>query len=108
MRKHHTLATAIISAIPLIAGFSACSNIEHSEEVTSRVTAAQLEGRRAARMLIHYNWKDSAQLRQKYREITTLRDSIASGHTAEFDSTFMSTLRIVEPTLAFSIEHGRL
>lgn len=101
------LAAAIIS-MPLFTSCSACSSIEHSEEVTSEVTAAQMEGRRAAKELIHFQWKDSTQLRQRYREIQQMRDSIAPGHTAEFDSTFFSTLRIVEPTLAFSIQHGRL
>lgn len=99
---------AAILTIPLFSGCSACSSIEHSEGVTAEVTAAQIEGRRAARELIHYHWTDSAQLREKYREIRQLRDSVASGKTAEFDSTFMSTLRIVEPTLAFAIQHGRL
>lgn len=101
-------AVAAILSIPLFADCSACSSIEHSEEVASEVTAAQIEGRRAARELIHYHWKDTAQLRQKYIEIKQLRDSVAPGKTAEFDSTFMSTLRIVEPTLAFAIQHGRL
>lgn len=109
MRKVTALAAmAAILSIPLFADCSACSSIEHSEEVTSEVTAAQIEGRRAARELIHFNWKDSAQLREKYRLIRQYRDSVASGKTAEFDSSFMSTLRIVEPTLAFAIQHGRL
>ena len=101
-------ALAAIISILLFADCSGCTSIEHSEEVTAEVTAAQIEGRRAARELIHYQWKDSAQLRQKYREIQHLRDSVAPGKTAEFDSTFMSTLRIVEPTLAFAIQRGRL
>ncbi len=99
---------AAILYIPLFSSCSACSSIENSEEVTSEITAAQMEGRRAAKELVHYNWKDSAELRQKYREIKQRRDSIVPRHTAEFDSTFISTIRIVKPTLATSIQRGRL
>ena len=100
-------AIAALISIPLFTSCSACSSIEHSEEVTAEVTAAQIEGRRAAKQILNYHWTDSAQLRQKYQEIRQLRDSVAPGHTAEFDSTFFSTLRVVSPTLAFSIQHGR-
>lgn len=96
-------AIAALISIPLFTSCSACSSIEHSEEVA----AAQIEGRRAAKQILNYHWTDSAQLKQKYQEIQLLRDSIAPGHTAEFDSTFFSTLRVVNPTLAFSIQHGR-
>lgn len=100
-------AVAALISIHLFTSCSSCSSIEHSEEVTAEVTAAQIEGRRAARQILHYHWTDSAQLKQKYQEIRHYRDSIAPGHTAEFDSTFFSTLRIVNPVLAFSIQHGR-
>lgn len=96
-------AIAALISIPLFTSCSACSSIENSEEVT----AAHIEGRRAAKQILKYHWTDSAQLKQKYQEIQLLRDSIAPSHTAEFDSTFFSTLRVVNPTLAFSIQHGR-
>ncbi len=85
----------------------ACARTERTEAITAEITAAQMEGRNAARDIIAGNWKDTTGIskaivrakapRQKY-------DSI--GHkeaSANFDSTFNNTIRTVRPELAKKI-----
>lgn len=101
-------ALSVLISVPLFSSCSSCSSIEHSEEVTADITAAQIEGRRAARKLIHLQWKDSTELKDEYHRIKLYRDSIFPDHKAEFDSTFISTIRIVKPSIATSITKGEL
>ena len=104
MMKYLIIAAASIS---LITGCLGCSGIEHSE-ATDEVTEARLDGRRAARKLIHQQWSDSSELRKNYREIIVMRDSITPELREVFDSTFISTRRAVEPNLASAIDRGWL
>ncbi len=101
-------ALPVLILTPFLSGCSGCSSIEHSEEVTADITAAQIEGRRAARKLIHLQWKDSTELKNEYKRIKLYRDSVFPDNKAEFDSTFISTIRIVKPSIATSITKGEL
>ena len=89
-------------------GFVACSETEHTEAVTAEITAAQIEGRTAARDIINKDWKDTLQLQTALLE-TKARQSryLIDGNPASaaaFDSAFISTIRIVDPSLARKIK----
>lgn len=86
----------------------ACSYTEKTEAVTAEITAAQMEGRRAAGLILGPEWKDTAKLQRALIE-TKARQSqyIIQGkpQCAEaFDSSFISTIRIVNPSLAKKIK----
>lgn len=108
MTRKFIFASSALIFIAMFSSCSSCSSMEHSEEVTAEITAAQIEGRRAARKIMHLQSKDSTELKRCYEGIKHFRDSIVPDHTAEFDSTFFSTLRIVNPVVAFSLQYGRL
>lgn len=84
--------------------FLSCSETERTEAITAEITAAQMEGRRAAGMILGPEWKDTLQL-QKALLDTKVRQSqyLINGkpECAEaFDSAFISTIRTVNPKLA--------
>ena len=86
----------------------ACSQTEKTEGITAEITAAQMEGRRAAGLILGPEWKDTAKLQKALIE-TKVRQSkyILDGKpecAAAFDSTFISTIRSVNPSLAKKIK----
>lgn len=87
--------------------FSACSQTEKTEAITADITAAQMEGRRAAGRILGIDWKDTLQLKKALID-TKVQQSryIINGHPEcgeAFDSTFLSTIRTVNPSLARKI-----
>lgn len=83
---------------------SACAQTERTEAITADITAAQMEGRNAARDIIIYNWNDTtgiskaiAKARQPRLKYDTVGNHPAS---AMFDTTFNKTIRTVRPELA--------
>lgn len=85
-------------------GIISCSQTEKTEAVTAEITAAQMEGRRAAGAILGPEWTDSSRLQKALIE-TKVRQSryIIEGkpECAEaFDSAFIKTIRTVNPSLA--------
>lgn len=81
-----------------------CSQTEKTEGITADITAAQMEGRRAAGCILGPEWKDSALLQKALIEAKVKQSKyLIAGHpecAAAFDSSFISTIRTVNPSLA--------
>lgn len=85
-----------------------CAQTEKTEEITAEITAAQMEGRRAAGVILGPEWKDTVKLRQalidaKVKQSKYLIDGKPEC-AAAFDSSFYSTIRTVNPDLAKKIK----
>lgn len=84
--------------------FVSCSQTEKTETVTAEITAAQMEGRRAAGNILGPQWKDTTKLQTalidaKIRQSQYLLEG--KNRCAEaYDSAFISTIRAVNPSLA--------
>ena len=82
---------------------SACTQTEHTEEITAEITAAQMEGRNAARRIISKNWKDTIELQKELLDIKARQSKYIIEKkekcAAAFDSSFFSTIRTVNPDL---------
>ena len=81
-----------------------CSQTEKTEAVTAEITAAQMEGRRAAGVILGPEWKDTIKLQRALMD-TKVKQSryLIDGKpecAAAFDSAFLSTIRTVNPALA--------
>ena len=102
--KASILMKSILLFIPALLMLTACAQTERTEAVTAEITAAQMEGRNAARDIIIYNWNDTTGIHKAIAHARKPRlkyDSI--GHktaSAMFDSTFNKTIRTVRPELA--------
>ena len=88
--------------------FLSCAQTEKTEAVTAEITAAQMEGRRAAGIILGPEWKDTLKLQKALIEAKVRQSKyIIEGkpQCAEaFDSTFISTIRTVNPDLAKKIK----
>lgn len=88
----------------LICGLFSCRGTEKTEAITAEITAAQMEGRRAAGLILGPEWKDTIQLQRALLEVKSRQSQyLIDGHPecgAAFDSTFISTIRSVNPALA--------
>lgn len=87
-----------------------CSKTEKTEAITAEITAAQMEGRRAAGLILGPQWTDTVKLQRALID-TKVKQSryIIAGkpECAEaFDSTFISTIRAVNPELAKKIRRS--
>lgn len=92
--------------------FYSCTQTEKTEAITAEITAAQMEGRRAAGLILAPNWQDSTLLQKALIE-TKVKQSqyLINGNpkAAEaFDSSFLSTIRSVNPDLARKITPQRV
>ena len=81
-----------------------CSQTEKTEAVTAEITEAQMEGRRAAGVILGPEWKDTIKLQRALMD-TKVKQSryLIDGKpecAAAFDSAFLSTIRTVNPALA--------
>lgn len=91
-------------AAGILAMSAACSRTEKTEAVTAEITAAQMEGRNAAKEYVTKQWKDTLELQSLLME-TRARQSkyVLKGDTAAaraFDDAFVSTLQTVRPDVA--------
>lgn len=93
--------------LPLLA-LCACKQTERTEAITAEITAAQMEGRNAARQIILRSWNDTtgiAYSMQRARSPRLKYDSIGNTEaSAAFDSAFNKTIRTVRPVLAKKIK----
>lgn len=88
---------------------SSCRQMEHSEQVTSEVVAAQVEARNYARPLVSHDWsRDTTGLGEHVLAAYQRSDRYrAEGHpeqAAAFDSTFVKTVKAVRPELVDKIK----
>lgn len=87
---------------------SSCVQTEKTEAITAEITAAQMEGRRAAGVILAPEWEDTVKLRQALIEAKVKQSKyLIDGKpecAAAFDSTFISTIRRVNPDLARKIK----
>ena len=88
--------------------FISCSQTERTEEITADIVAAQMEGRRAAGIILGPVWTDSAKLQNAIIEAKAKQSKyLLEGKTKSaeaFDSAFISTIRTVNPKLAKQIK----
>ena len=86
---------------------SGCAQTEYTENVTAEETAAQMMGRNDARYFVNRQWNDSAELHYRLALIRHQSDSLKKSRGMEFaaayDSTFISTIRSVNPDLASAV-----
>lgn len=84
-----------------------CRETEHTEGITAEITAAQMEGRRAAGVILGPEWKDTLKLQKALMEAKVKQSRYlieGKPQCAEaFDSAFISTIRSVNPSLAKKI-----
>lgn len=84
-----------------------CSQTEKTEEITAEITAAQMEGRRAAGLIVGPEWKDTLALQRALIDAKVKQSRyLIEGKpqcAAAFDSAFISTIRTVKPDLAKKI-----
>ncbi|MCH5239857.1 MAG: hypothetical protein J1F38_06510 [Muribaculaceae bacterium] len=95
--------TVLIAAFPTLL-LCSCAETEHTEAITAEITAAQMEARRTAGAILGPEWKDSLKLQKalidaKVKQSKYLIDGKPECAEA-FDSTFISTIRTVNPDLA--------
>lgn len=96
--------------ILLVIALVSCSGTEKTEAITAEITAAQLEGRKAAGYILGPEWKDTSQLQMalidaKVKQSKYLIDGKPEC-AAAFDSAFISTIRTVNPSLERKIRQG--
>ncbi len=107
--KSSVVINAILGlTLTVMSSCSGCADTEHTEGITAEITAAQMEGRSAARTFVNREWRDSTKLQQHLLEAKSRREKyIDEGKpecAAAYDSAFISTIRAVRPNLARSIE----
>lgn len=87
----------------IFAAFVSCAQTEKAEQVAT-MEEARMDGREAARLFINRRWNDTAELQNKLLEVRSRRqkyDSVGNRKAGDaFDSTFVSTLRTVNPRIA--------
>lgn len=94
----------IIIAAAAAVLLGACSGTEKTEEITSEIEAAQMQGRTDAREFVNREWKDSMELQKhlleaKARQSKYLLDKKPEAAEA-YDSAFVNTIRSVRPDIA--------
>lgn len=98
--KRHIIALAA----GILVMSAACSQTEKTEAVTAEITAAQMEGRNAAKEYVTKQWKDTIELQRLLLETRSRQSKyVIKGDTAAaraFDDAFVSTLKTVRPDIA--------
>ena len=97
----------ILSILLMSLVFLSCKQTEETEEVTAEITAAQMEGRKAAAAIITPQWDDTLQLQKALLEAKAKQSKYLIDHKPKsakaFDYGFISTVRAVNPELAEKI-----
>lgn len=90
-----------------VALLCSCAGTEKTEGITAEITAAQMEGRKAAGAILGREWKDTTRLQRALIETKAKQSQyLIDGKpecAAAFDSTFVSTIKTVNPELAKKI-----
>lgn len=104
MKKFSLRFTAVI-LLPV--AFISCRQTEHTEEITAEITAAQMEGRKAAASILTPQWQDSIQLMKVLLEVKSKQSKYLIENKPKsakaFDDGFISTVKAVNPDLAKKI-----
>lgn len=97
------LITFILVTMALVS----CSQTEKTEAITAEITAAQMEGRRTAGLILGPEWKDTTKLQRALLDAKSKQSEYLINGKPEcaeaFDSAFISTIRCVNPDLAKKI-----
>lgn len=93
-----------LSFLILVLCLVSCSQTEKTEAITAEITAAQMEGRREAGKILGPQWKDTLKLQTALMDAKVKQSKYIIDGKPEcaeaFDSTFISTIRTVNPSLA--------
>lgn len=102
---------AVVPMLALMILGSCGHNVEKSEESAADIEAAQIEGREAARKFLNRPWADTIELQSQLLEARALSSKYKMAGKQQsadaFDSTFVSTLRTVNPSVAQELENAR-
>lgn len=102
--KRGNLTLTFILFVSSFLILNSCKETEKTEAITAEITAAQMEGRRAAGIILGPEWQDSTKLQKALIEAKTIQSRyIIEGKpkcAEAFDSAFISTIRTVNPSLA--------
>lgn len=85
---------------------ASCARTERTEAVTAEITAAQMEGRNAARQFLQGDWSTGGKLYERLDSVKALRDSVTEcdpKRSEAFDTAFIRTVRTVRPELEHRI-----
>lgn len=108
----NTKKTAGSVLIVLAAVCGGCRGTEHTEAVTAEITAAQMEGRTAARDFIQQDWRDTSKVAARLDTIERRKEELrshAKDRCAEaYDSAFTKAVRAVNPPLGRAVDKFRL
>lgn len=100
-----TLGATMLSAC------SGCAETEKTEGVTAEITAAQMEGRNAARPFLSREWKDTTGLGAMMHVVNEKKAAYIADKKPEcaaaFDSTFYHTIRSIMPELVYMIRNEK-
>lgn len=97
MNKFCLLSAALI----LTLASAACGRTEKTEAVTADIEAAQMQGKEAARWLLHQEIADSAELSLRAEQARARKYELEKEgkkeEAAAFDSAFVKTVKAVDP-----------
>ena len=109
MKKGFRNLSWVAASLALLS--ASCAQTEKTEAVTAEITAAQMEGRRAAGKILGPEWNDTTKLKHALLDAKTIQSKYlidGKPQCAEaFDSAFISTIRTVKPELAKKIKPVR-
>lgn len=102
----YIMATALFTGA--FAVMQGCAQTEKTEAVTAEITAAQMEGRNAARLFLHAHIRNDQSLKTPLETADSLRRKYSEEGKKEcaeaFDSVMMRTVRYIRPDLAPVLE----
>lgn len=105
----HVVAMTAIAAVVFLPG--GCRGTEHTEAVTAEITAAQMEGRTAARDFIRQDWRDTSKVAQRLdtieRRKARFREEGRNDCAEAYDTAFVRALRAVKPDLGKAVDKCR-
>lgn len=109
MKRIKSLSVVIIiGALAILPG---CQGTERTEAITAEITAAQMEGRTAARDFIHQDWRDTSVVAMRLDTIERRKSRFVDDGKKEcaeaYDTAFINTLRAVKPDLSRAVEKTR-
>lgn len=115
MRRPLVKSALRVAAMTAVAGAGflpfGCRGTEHTEAVTAEITAAQMEGRTAARDFIRQDWRDTSKVAHRLdtieRRKARFREEGRNDCAEAYDTAFVRALRAVKPDLEKAVEKCR-